>query len=563
MSEKESERERIVALLRSYPKGLTIDEVSRLLSISRPTAAKYLNSMVSSGQAELRELGRAKLFYLTQRLPLMNLLSLASDLIMILDGELFIREVNDSFLSAFHLDREKLKGLKIEHSLVAPYFSEQHLSALKVALAGNASTFELPAEIGDEKRYFRMNLTPLIFEGGGHGAGILLEDITAMKEYQRDLEEQVRLRTAALSKTNDALQKEIEEHKKTEDALSMNEARMKRAEGVAKFGNWEIHLDTRQIILSEGARALFGITERESSMERVRSLILEEYRGLREEARLDLIEKNKPYNIEYQVQRPDGSTITIHSIAEYDPGQNTLFGVIHDVSEQKLAEEVINRATKQIVLLNTVTRHDILNQLNALSGYIGLMKKQTLDEKSLELTQKEEQVADTIRRQITFTRDYQNIGLQPPRWTNIETMVKKAIITMDPEGTAIEIKTGTLELFTDLLIEKVYFNLVDNSLRHGGRVSRIGFHFRKEDQGLTLIYEDDGQGIPDADKSQIFDRGLGKNTGFGLFLVKEILSITGFTVRECGTYGNGARFEISIPDGSYRFGENPGLSTRS
>jgi signal transduction histidine kinase len=181
------------------------------------------------------------------------------------------------------------------------------------------------------------------------------------------------------------------------------------------------------------------------------------------------------------------------------------------------------------------------------------MKKQSVDDKMRELVLQEEQIADTIRRQITFTRDYQNIGLQPPRWTNVEVMVNKALITTDREGAKLVINTGTLELFTDLLIEKVYLNLVDNSLRHGGKVTTITFGYQKDGSGLTLVYEDNGKGISDEDKSQIFDRGFGKNTGYGLFLVKEILSITGFTIQECGVYGKGARFEISIPDGSYRF----------
>ena len=67
------------------------------------------------------------------------------------------------------------------------------------------------------------------------------------------------------------------------------------------------------------------------------------------------------------------------------------------------------------------------------------------------------------------------------------------------------------------------------------------------------MYEDDGIGIHAVDKVQIFDKGVGKNPGFGLFLSKEILSVTGLSIKECGVYGNGARFEIFIPEGKFRF----------
>jgi PAS domain S-box-containing protein len=554
MTGKESDKDRVTNLLKSYSKGLTIEEVSKMLSVSRATAAKYLNNMVLSGTAELRELGRAKLFYLTKRLPLTNLLSLASDLILILDNELFIQEMNEQFLTFFRRSKDELKGLKIEHSPLATYFTDAHLLALNRALEGESNALEILITVEDTERYFKMKLIPLVFEAGDRAVGILLEDITEMKKYQQDLEERVRLRTAALIKTNDALQHEIEEHKKTEAALLKNDARLKRAEEVANFGNWEFHLDSNKVILSDGARVLYGTGNRELSIADITSLILEEYRPVFITAQKDLVEQNNPYNIEFKIRHPsDGSIIMIHAIAEYDPGTHVIFGVIHDVSDQKQAEDAIRKATKQIMLLNSVTRHDILNQLNTLTGYMGLVKKLANDDRIREMNQQEELIADTIRRQITFTRDYQNIGMNPPQWTNVERTITKALATADLSSAELDITTGTLELYSDLLIEKVYFNLVDNSIRHGGHVTRMSFGSHMEDSGLTLIYEDDGTGIPDEDKMRIFERGFGKNTGYGLFLVKEILSITGFTIRECGTLGKGARFEIFIPKGMFRF----------
>ncbi|HNQ30521.1 MAG TPA: sensor histidine kinase, partial [Methanolinea sp.] len=49
-----------------------------------------------------------------------------------------------------------------------------------------------------------------------------------------------------------------------------------------------------------------------------------------------------------------------------------------------------------------------------------------------------------------------------------------------------------------------------------------------------------------------FEKGYGKGTGLGLFLSREILSITGMTIRETGIPGEGARFEIVVPKGMWR-----------
>jgi signal transduction histidine kinase len=73
------------------------------------------------------------------------------------------------------------------------------------------------------------------------------------------------------------------------------------------------------------------------------------------------------------------------------------------------------------------------------------------------------------------------------------------------------------------------------------------------DTGLLIVCEDDGVGISAEDKKKLFTRGFGKNTGLGLFLSREILAITGITITENGIPGKGARFEIAVPKGAYRF----------
>jgi signal transduction histidine kinase len=101
------------------------------------------------------------------------------------------------------------------------------------------------------------------------------------------------------------------------------------------------------------------------------------------------------------------------------------------------------------------------------------------------------------------------------------------------------------------MIEKVFYNLIDNSVRHGLRAKRLRFSAREGPEGLTVVCEDDGVGIPLSDKERIFEQGVGKNTGYGLYLAREILAITGLSITENGTEGNGARFEIRIPLEAY------------
>jgi signal transduction histidine kinase len=86
-------------------------------------------------------------------------------------------------------------------------------------------------------------------------------------------------------------------------------------------------------------------------------------------------------------------------------------------------------------------------------------------------------------------------------------------------------------------------------------VTEISLDYQETEEGLLLVLQDNGVGILAEEKQKIFERGYGRNTGLGLFLVREILSITGITIRENGTEGEGARFEMLIPKGSYRFAD--------
>jgi signal transduction histidine kinase len=75
---------------------------------------------------------------------------------------------------------------------------------------------------------------------------------------------------------------------------------------------------------------------------------------------------------------------------------------------------------------------------------------------------------------------------------------------------------------------------------------------------MMLVCEDTGEGVPEEFKEAIFKRQYFKHTGFGLFLSREILGITGLSIRETGEPGKGARFEITIPPGYFHIEDQVG-----
>jgi signal transduction histidine kinase len=235
-------------------------------------------------------------------------------------------------------------------------------------------------------------------------------------------------------------------------------------------------------------------------------------------------------------------------------GKGTLIeyqSVGRDITDQKTAERALLEALKNLGIMNSITRHDILNQLTSVYLYLGFILESSTDPAIREPISKALSAAETIRAQILFTRDYQDIGSAAPQWQNLELVFTKTAGILNLDGIAVEASLEDLWVYADPLIEKVFFNLLENSLRHGGKISKVRVFFRETDEGLVIIYEDNGVGVPSGAKEKIFRREYFQNTGLGLYLSREILAITNMVITETGTEGKGVRFEISVPKGMY------------
>ncbi|KAF1078670.1 HAMP domain-containing sensor histidine kinase [Methanogenium sp. MK-MG] len=226
-----------------------------------------------------------------------------------------------------------------------------------------------------------------------------------------------------------------------------------------------------------------------------------------------------------------------------------------ELKEKAEVEKHLRDANRKLSLLSTITRHDILNQLAALGMYCDLLEE--LTDRCPELSDyivKMEQTLKKIEHQLTFARDYESMGLEEPRFQSLTDVVKNAITAIHAPYLRFTMETGGAEIHADPMLEKVFYNLFENAIRHGGEhLSEIGISFTGT-PGETgrITVTDNGDGVATAKKEKIFHRGYGSNTGYGLFLVAEILAITGITIRECGTEGEGACFEMDVPSASWR-----------
>jgi signal transduction histidine kinase len=227
--------------------------------------------------------------------------------------------------------------------------------------------------------------------------------------------------------------------------------------------------------------------------------------------------------------------------------------LLRDITDRKHAELALSEANRKISLLTNITRHDITNKILAVNSYLELIRELATDPVQIDYLNKQEQAVMAMNEQIAFTKEYQQLGTEVPSWQDAGKIVQIAKTQVDFRKVSLESSIGSWEILADPMLNKVFSNLCDNAVKYGGPAIRtIRISSDREGNDLLIIVEDDGAGIPAQDLPRLFERGYGKHTGLGLFLSREILAITGITIRVTSDPGRGARFEIRVPAGKFR-----------
>ena len=262
------------------------------------------------------------------------------------------------------------------------------------------------------------------------------------------------------------------------------------------------------------------------------------------------------------VHRRDGTTkwVELRASLVKKGGQFHATQIIaRDITERKQVEEALRLANRKLSLLSSITRHDIDNQMTLLKGNLALVERDQTDLAAIDRLQKAAAAAERITAMIQFTSIYEDIGTNAPMWQDIRSLVTKCDAEVHMGKVRLENDVPvSLEVFADPLIRKVFYNLIDNAIRYGDTISALHFYVEDRDGTSTIVCEDDGRGVSLEIKETLFSRGCGKGHGLGLFLSREILSITGIGMDETGEPGRGARFVLTVPKGAIRTNCGPG-----
>ena len=230
---------------------------------------------------------------------------------------------------------------------------------------------------------------------------------------------------------------------------------------------------------------------------------------------------------------------------------------IEDLTEQKLLERALKLSEQKLQLMNGIAWHEIENKITSVRGYVELSKKSVKNENDIMCFEAEETILKQIHELLRYTMDYQKIGMQPPRWVNVAGTIRSILSLMENGSLRMDLDVDALELFGDPTLEMMFSYLIKNTVKNGKTAPEIRISFTEIPEGLRLVYEDNSTGIPFTRKTSQFKGNIIKAESFCMKFVHDILEYSGMGIKETGDPGKGARFEITVPHGAYRFTGHP------
>ena len=187
MGDEHDSASRILRTLHFRPRGMTITELARHTGLTRNSVSKHLEVLRMGGHVDMRSVGNAKVYSLSQRVPMSAFLCFTNNLILVLDSRCTIVQINERFLSLAGMKKDDLIGENLRNISLPIVSTPETMKIIRgVEREQFITDIRYPAD--GEDNFYQMQVIPTVFDDGEKGRTIVLEDITGKKRYLQNME---------------------------------------------------------------------------------------------------------------------------------------------------------------------------------------------------------------------------------------------------------------------------------------------------------------------------------------------------------------------------------------
>ena len=223
-----------------------------------------------------------------------------------------------------------------------------------------------------------------------------------------------------------------------------------------------------------------------------------------------------------------------------------------DIIERIRSQKALEQSNRKLSVLNSMTMSEIRTLFSSLQVHQVMIKDRVIDPSTQSIIEKEEIILRKIDYILKFSQLHRDLGFKKPGWQNVNHVFLMAISHLDFLRIKRMVQLDGLEIFADPLLEQVFQTLADNTLTHGKTATEVHIWYKPGPESLTLFFEDNGAGVPEKSKNEIFSHDFRNKKSIELFLAREILELTGISIQETGIPGKGVLFEMTVPKSMYR-----------
>jgi len=216
--------------------------------------------------------------------------------------------------------------------------------------------------------------------------------------------------------------------------------------------------------------------------------------------------------------------------------------VLRDETVQQRQQEQLRTKNEQMDVFASTISHDLRNPLNVAALYLELAREESDSEELAKVANAHDRMEAIIEEVLTLARAGKRIDtLETVR---IGDVAERAWANVATRAAALTVATDRTVMGNPAMIQRLLENLFRNAVEHGGE--DVTVTVADCEDGVAV--EDDGVGIPPADRESVFEAGNSGETGgtgLGLSIVEQVVDAHGWDVRVTEGRSRGARFEIT------------------